>query len=116
LAAGSDSRATPVSPHRQNRRLPEWYSGVVEAREEFDADALVALIFFDLLDVHGFGGKDETVVLDRNPADFPEDLLAMFKGGIATAQQIEISCRSMQRASPDLKKHCAFQDELIPEG
>lgn len=91
------------------------YPRIVEPRVEFDPDAFIILILLDPLDAHGLGGEYETVVFNRNPAKVTEDFLTVFERGIAPPQQVEIPRRSMRCVSPDLKKHGALQDELVPE-
>ena len=69
----------------------------LKAREELDTNALVILVFFNLLGLHRLCRKDETSILDRNPAQSTEDFFTVFQRRIAAAQRYSAAADGWMR-------------------
>ena len=59
----------------------------------------------------GFGQESQGIIFDGHLADIAEDLLEALDGAFAGAQQVEVPCRPMRLAAPELEKHRPLENE-----
>src|ERR1017187_7556265 len=85
----------------------------LEVGEEFDADALVLLVFLYLRGGCRFCRKYDAILGYSNVAQFAKHGEASLRRRVTAAQQIEIPCWAMRCVGPHLEEHRSLQDKVI---